>query len=76
MARVTVHPPGFLAKAHADTQRAMAKAVRAAIREALEPPPPGMVRVSINIVVSQALLDDEEAFGAFLVRAAKRGVES
>lgn len=50
---------------------AMKRAIAAAVKEALKPPPPGMVRISVSLTVTEAFLEDEVALGARLVKLAK-----
>ncbi len=67
--------PGFLETAVADAMPGFRKAVQKAVADALKPPPPGMVRISISVTVAEAFLEDEVALGAYLVRQAKRQLQ-
>lgn len=45
--------------------------VAAAVAEAMRPPPDGMVKVNLSLVLAEELLADEVALGHFLVRHVK-----
>lgn len=74
---VKVSTPGWPAMREALEQARLTigKAADKALRDALTPPPPGMVRVALSCTVTEALLKDETAFGAYLVRLAKRNLQ-
>lgn len=72
MAHVKVKGAGLLAQAMLDARPEVEKAIRKAVRQHLEEPPPGMVRLSVTVTVSEEMLKDEVALGQFLVRAVKR----
>lgn len=71
--RVKVRGNGFLQNAVEAMRLSdeLDRLVKKAMEEAMAPPPPGLVKVHLSLVIAEELLADEVALGHFLVRQVK-----